>query len=197
MCSRFPTIDRRLILPVAAQCVLKASLGLLLFAHLAACQREDRDYRGERTPHVNMPVVAISTLRPGGNAPAAADPRIKEYEANAYHITQGERLYRWFNCNGCHGAGGGNIGPALMDDEWRYGGNIDQIVATILQGRPNGMPSFGGLIPEPQAWEIAAYVRALSGNVPKDAAPSRSDSLANTPPLSQLPKQPPKSEAEP
>ena len=34
------------------------------------------------------------------------------------------------------------MGPALMDDEWRYGGRIDQIAATIMEGRPGGMPSF-------------------------------------------------------
>ncbi len=174
-----------------------ALVAACLFASLAACEREDRDYRGERTPKTAADTATVSTLQPGEQAPAPADPRLREYEGNAYHINQGERLYRWFNCNGCHGAGGGNIGPALMDDEWRYGGNIDQIVATILQGRPNGMPSFRGKIPEAQVWEIAAYVRALSGNVPKDAAPSRSDSLSNTPPLTQLPKQPPKTEPEP
>ncbi|HEX6834453.1 MAG TPA: cytochrome c [Rudaea sp.] len=167
----------------------------IALAGAAGCQREQREFSGPGTDP--SPAVATSTLHPGETAPPTPDPHGPQYENNAYHINQGERLYRWFNCNGCHAAGGGDIGPALMDDEWRYGGSIDQIAATILQGRPNGMPSFRGKIPEAQVWEIAAYVRALSGNVPKDAAPSRSDSLSNTPPLTQLPKQPPKSEAEP
>ncbi len=34
-------------------------------------------------------------------------------------------------------------GPPLMDDEWRYGGRIDQTAATIAEGRPNGMPRGG------------------------------------------------------
>ena len=29
-----------------------------------------------------------------------------------------------------------------------------------------------------QIWQIAAYVRSLSGNVPQDAAPGRDDDLA-------------------
>jgi cytochrome c oxidase cbb3-type subunit 3 len=118
------------------------------------------------------------------------------YEGNAYHIAQGGRLFRWYNCTGCHAAGGGAIGPALMDDTWRYGGRIDQIYSTIMQGRPNGMPSFRDKIPPQQVWQLAAYVRALSGNVPKDAAPSRRDAMAATPPLTRVPRQPPRT-AEP
>jgi cytochrome c oxidase cbb3-type subunit 3 len=49
-----------------------------------------------------------------------------------------------------------------MDDQWTYGGRIDQIHASIVQGRPNGMPSWRGKIPDTQIWEIAAYVRSLS-----------------------------------
>ena len=70
----------------------------------------------------------------------------RDYENNAFHISRGQRLFRWFNCNGCHANGGGGMGPALMDDEWRYGGSIEQIYATIIEGRPNGMPSFRGKI---------------------------------------------------
>ena len=45
------------------------------------------------------------------------------------------------NCVGCHSHGGGGMGPALMDGQWRYGGRIDQIATTIAEGRPNGMPA--------------------------------------------------------
>ena len=104
------------------------------------------------------------------------------YEENAYAVSQGKRLFRWYNCSGCHANGGGGMGPALMDDKWRYGAEPAQIVATILQGRPNGMPSFGGRIPEDQVWQIAAYVRSMSGQLRTDVAPSRSDSLSSGPP---------------
>ncbi|HEX3895510.1 MAG TPA: c-type cytochrome [Rudaea sp.] len=171
---------------------------LCVIVYLCACDREKREYRTAPLPENGPHAETLSALQPGASAPPASDPRGREYENNAYHINQGERLYRWFNCNGCHAAGGGDIGPALMDDQWRYGGNIDQIYATIMDGRPFGMPSFRGKIPDTQAWEIAAYVRALSGNVPKDAAPSRREGMSATPPLSQTPKQPPKnSEQEP
>jgi cytochrome c oxidase cbb3-type subunit III len=142
--------------------------------------------------------VPVSELRPGPAAvPAPDDPRGKEYEGNATHIANGQRYYRWFNCNGCHFNGGGGIGPALMDEKWRYGGRIEQIYASIVQGRPNGMPSFQGKIPEQQVWEIAAYVRTLSGNADKLAAPSRSDAMRSTPPVNNMDRQPPRGDPDP
>jgi cytochrome c oxidase cbb3-type subunit 3 len=43
-----------------------------------------------------------------------------------------------------------------MDEKWIYGDAIENIVATIREGRPNGMPSFRGRIPDDQIWQIAA-----------------------------------------
>jgi cytochrome c oxidase cbb3-type subunit 3 len=100
------------------------------------------------------------------------------YEANAYMVSQGRKLFRWYNCSGCHSNGGGGMGPPLMDDKWIYGSAPAQVAASILQGRPNGMPSFAGRIPEDQVWQIVAYVRSMSGQVRADVAPSRSDALS-------------------
>ena len=36
------------------------------------------------------------------------------------------------------------MGPPLMDDKWIYGYEPEQVFATIVEGRPNGMPAFGG-----------------------------------------------------
>jgi cytochrome c oxidase cbb3-type subunit 3 len=163
----------------------------LATAMLGACQRENREYSGAPTSHASVP-PRQSALQPGQSLATGVDPVGPHYENVAFHINEGGRLYRAFNCNGCHANGGGGIGPALMDADWRYGGRIDQIQATILEGRPNGMPSFRGKLTEAQAWEIAAYVRALSGNVRKDAAPSRREGMAATPPLDRLPAQLPR-----
>jgi cytochrome c oxidase cbb3-type subunit 3 len=51
------------------------------------------------------------------------------------------------------------------------------VAASILQGRPNGMPAFAGRIPEDQVWQLVAYVRSMSGQLQTDVAPGRSDSL--------------------
>ena len=156
------------------------------------CERERREYTGAPVAPPNS-TPRLSTMQPGAALANAPDAVGRHYESNAFHITEGGRLFRWFNCNGCHANGGGNIGPALMDAQWRYGGSIDQIHASILQGRPNGMPAWRGKLTDQQAWQLAAYVRALSGNVRKDAAPSRRDAMAATPPLTQMPRQPPRS----
>jgi cytochrome c oxidase cbb3-type subunit III len=159
----------------------------------AGCERERREYHSSPTTAA-APHPRLSTLQPGDPLASPLDPVGLHYEKNAYHISQGGRLYRWFNCNGCHANGGGSIGPALMDAQWRYGGHIDEIHASILEGRPNGMPSWRGKLTDQQAWQLSAYIRALSGNVRKDAAPSRRDAMAATPPLTQIPKQPPRNE---
>ena len=123
---------------------------------------------------------AVAAAQPAGTL--AALGVANRHEENAYAVSQGKRLFRWYNCSGCHANGGGGMGPPLMDDKWRYGAEPAQIVATILQGRPNGMPSFGGRIPEDQVWQIAAYVRSMSGQLRTDVAPSRGDALSSGPP---------------
>jgi cytochrome c oxidase cbb3-type subunit 3 len=78
-----------------------------------------------------------------------------------------------------------------MDDVWIYGSEPQNIYATIVQGRPNGMPSFRGKIPDQQVWEIVAFVRSLSGQLPKDVAPGRSDEMYAHKPPSSTPKEQP------
>lgn len=39
------------------------------------------------------------------------------------------------------------------------------------------MPSYRGKIPEYQVWQLVAYVRSMSGMVPKDAAPGRTEDM--------------------
>lgn len=153
---------------------LVACVGLLL----AACQREERSFRPDPVPNEAEMKIALVPLSPGPGGPVEyTTGKGKEYENNAFHLSQGKKLFTWFNCSGCHGNGGGGSGPPLIDDIWIYGGEIANIVSTIREGRPNGMPSFRGKIPDDQIWEIAAYVRSMSGNVPNDAAPARNDDM--------------------
>ena len=67
------------------------------------------------------------------------------------------------------------MGPPFADGEWIYGGAPENIFASIDQGRPDGMPAFGGRVPDQQVWQLVAYVESLSGLVPQDAAPGRDD----------------------
>jgi len=92
--------------------------------------------------------------------PALRNP----YEGNSAAVAQGRKLFQSMNCNGCHAPqGGGGMGPPLSDDQWIYGSEPAQIFLTIMQGRPNGMPSFSRALPEDEVWKLVAYVRTLSG----------------------------------
>jgi cytochrome c oxidase cbb3-type subunit 3 len=130
----------------------------------------------------------LTDLQPGQKTPATAVKN--EYEENAYALSEGKRLFSSYNCNGCHAQGGGGMGPPLMDENWIYGGRPEQIFSTIVEGRPNGMPSFRGKVPDFQVWQLAAYVRSMSGQVPKDAAPARPDHLQGKPPENSTEQQP-------
>lgn len=178
------------------EAALKSCAAVALVAVLAVtgCRRERRQFR-EAPPAVTTHDVVVSDLRPGGGSPTA--PTHTPFENNAYAVSEGKRLYESYNCVGCHAHGGGAIGPALMDDEWIYGHEADQIYHTILEGRPNGMPAFRGKIPDFQIWELAAYVRSLSGLVPKDVAPGRDDHMSGPPPESSTPRQQPKNAGQP
>jgi len=167
---------------------LAASL-LVCVVALAGCDREARNARGQPLAETARGGIETTTLYAGAPNPSPPDPRAVEYEKNAYNLSEGSRLYRWMNCVGCHSHGGGGMGPPLMDDQWRYGGRIEQIVATIDQGRPNGMPSFHGKLTEQQMWQVAAYVRSLSGQAPKDAVSSRSDEMSNIEPATLAEKE--------
>jgi cytochrome c oxidase cbb3-type subunit III len=157
---------------------------------LAACDREERHSRakpiGETVPAATSP----DTIWPGQGSPPPLDPRAKLYDNNAPAIAEGQFLYNHVNCVGCHSHGGGGMGPPLMDDEWRYGGRIDQIAASIAEGRPNGMPSWRSKLTDDQIWKLAAYVRSLSGQPSKDAVSSRSESMSATAPQSLTPREP-------
>ena len=65
-----------------------------------------------------------TTLAPGGERPSSKDEKADEFEANAFHMNEGKRLFGWFNCAGCHANGGGGMGPPLMDEKWIYGSSI-------------------------------------------------------------------------
>ncbi len=144
-----------------------------------SCDREDR--RFSEAPPAGAPgsVVRVSPLQPGPVTIVSSPGN--PYDENAYALSQGQRLYAWFNCAGCHANGGGGMGPPLMDDEWIYGSEPAQIYRTIVEGRPNGMPAWAGRIPDMQVWQIVAYVRSMSGLVPSSARSSRADHMMTFP----------------
>ena len=171
-----------------ASCLVGAAAAFAI----AGCDREEHHSRakpiGETVPAGESP----DTIFPGSSSAPPLDPRAALYDNNANAIAQGQQLYLQMNCVGCHSHGGGGMGPPLMDDQWRYGGRIDQIATTIAEGRPNGMPSWRGKLTEDQVWDLAAYVRSLSGLPSKDAVSSRSESMSAGTPQTLTPHAAPK-----
>lgn len=148
---------------------------------VAGCKREVRVFDPGAAQAQIADGTALTPVHAGGTTssnPAFIPSDYARYAESAYAVSEGKRLYSAYNCVYCHAHGGGAIGPALMDSIWIYGSRPDQIYSDIVQGRPNGMPSFGGKIPEYQVWELVAYVRSMSGQLPSTIAPSRSDEMA-------------------
>ena len=80
----------------------------------------------------------------------------------------GAMLFTGMNCDGCHGGGAvGAVGPSLTDGRWRYGGTDADIYRSIAEGRPKGMPAFGGVLQPAMIWRLVAYIKLLPA--PKDA----------------------------
>jgi cytochrome c oxidase cbb3-type subunit 3 len=147
----------------------------LLLLSMVSCSREERRYRQPESARARPGSVRLVDLVPGPHTNET--PLQNPYQGNALAVAEGKRLFGWYNCQGCHANGGGGMGPPLMDDKWIYGSDPENIYATIIQGRPNGMPSFRGKIPDYQVWQLVAYVQSLSGNVPKAAANGRPDAM--------------------
>ena len=169
---------------------IRATVVLGLCSGAARCEREARRYQDLPASANRETAVRVTALEPG--SPQQQAEVTSPYQQNAWGIGEGKRLYTAYNCASCHGVnGGGAIGPALIDDKWIYGGKTDQIYATISQGRPDGMPSFGGHITTQQIWQLVAYVQAMSGQVEASTASSRNDDQMAALPESRQSRQAP------
>lgn len=73
------------------------------------------------------------------------------------------------NCAPCHGTNGvgtkdkeGLFAPVLNDDDWLFGGKIDDIYTSISGGRQGMMTAHKDSLSEKQIVDVAKYVKALS-----------------------------------
>ncbi len=95
-------------------------------------------------------------------------------ELERFAMAGGGAVFR-NHCSQCHGAGGqGALGgyPNLLDDDWLWGGSLDEIYQTILHGiryeadpdtRFSQMPAFGDILEEEEINNLVQYVLSLSG----------------------------------
>jgi cytochrome c oxidase cbb3-type subunit 3 len=99
---------------------------------------------------------------------------VQDPELLTYAMAGGKAIFA-DNCQPCHGAAGsGNKGyPVLADDDWIWGGTLDDIQTTLLYGIRSGhederlsdMPAFiaDELISLEEANQIADFVMTLGG----------------------------------
>ncbi|MCS6878406.1 MAG: cytochrome-c oxidase, cbb3-type subunit III [Geminicoccaceae bacterium] len=94
------------------------------------------------------------------------------------------------NCAPCHAAGGAGQGffPALVDDEWIWGGTLEDIEYSIRHGirnvddpqaRASVMPAFGadGILDRAQIRDVTQFVLQWSGRATDQAAVARGAAL--------------------
>ena len=159
MCSRCRSNGFRL----GCYALRVAAVGLLL-PMLVACE--------ERAPII-LPAGSPAGVRTSDLSAGLAPPDreqnpfvSKTDQSNA--LRDGRLLYTAMNCAGCHGAkGGGGIGPPLSDTQWIYGQQLENIVQSVLQGRPAGMPTYATKLPQADVWKIAVFVQSLAAPQPE------------------------------
>jgi cytochrome c oxidase cbb3-type subunit 3 len=154
---------------MSARLVLATSAALLLAGCNQSQQQKESGLNANKDQHLT---VALVTLSPGGTPPATESTSKGEaYAKDPQKIGDGKQLFTQMNCVGCHSHGGGGMGPPLTkpQNDWIYGDSIENIVSTVREGRPKGMPSFRGKLPDDQIWEVAAYVHSLVNGAPEPA----------------------------
>ena len=109
----------------------------------------------------------------------------KDADLLQYAVAGGRAAFR-VNCIQCHGSGaaGGKGYPNLNDDDWLWGGTLDQIHTTLQHGirftadpdtRQSPMPAFGAdeILNTGQINDVSEYVLKLSGQAFEAEAATR------------------------
>ncbi len=130
----------------------------------------------EVTTHWNMRALFLKEMQTGEHAVKQKEYLEKISQSSYAEIMQDPDKMAFVNsmakvlfadnCGPCHGKGAnGVIGlyPNLRDDDWLWGGTIEEIEHTIKHGRQGYMPSFAGVFPKEKLESVAAYVLSLSG----------------------------------
>ncbi len=139
----------------------KATPGVLGYASRADVAADIQRYNDANSAvDTKLASVELSAI--------AGDAELKNYAMNG-----GAAVFKTW-CAQCHGAGaGGFVGyPNLLDNDWLWGGSIEDIHTTISHGiredsdddtRYSEMPKFGEFLEKAEIGQLVQYVLALSG----------------------------------
>lgn len=135
------------------------TIGLMLWQPWAPAAQDQEKLQSTKEQNQQQP-----------NAPAAQVTQSQEktkklnpFTGNAEAIAEGRAIYMQSGCNGCHGMGGGGMGPAILDDTWKFGGDDETLFKLIKGDLPQQtMPAvFGKVLTEEQVWKILAWIRSI------------------------------------
>lgn len=125
---------------------------------LAACGAPVDNESGDTAA---PPAVRYDQHGAAGELSPPAEDLVNPFRDDPGAAQQGELLFATMNCDGCHGEGAlGFVGPSLVDGRWRYGGEDGALYHSIYYGRPQGMPAYGGMLPDATIWQLISYVRS-------------------------------------
>jgi len=93
-------------------------------------------------------------------------------DLHRYAVSRGGAVFR-AQCSQCHGSGaaGAKGYPNLLDDDWLWGGDMDNIVHTVAHGirnetdgdaRYSEMPAYGEIFEDQEINDVVEYVVSLS-----------------------------------
>ena len=96
-----------------------------------------------------------------------------DQELYNFAVNGGAAVFR-NNCSQCHGSGaaGAKGYPNLLDDDWLWGGSLEEIAYTVTNGIRNEqspdthwsqMPAFGEILQPEEITAVVQHVLALSG----------------------------------
>lgn len=138
-----------------------ATPGILGYSTRAEVAAEIAAVQGANAPLMN----ALATVE----LAALSD----DTELHQFAVNGGAAIFR-ANCSQCHGSGAaGGIGyPNLLDDDWLWGGTIDEIAWSIDHGirneqspdaRWSQMPAYGEILSRNEIAAVVNHVLAISG----------------------------------
>ncbi|MAE90229.1 MAG: cytochrome-c oxidase, cbb3-type subunit III [Pelagibaca sp.] len=152
--------------------VRTATAGLLGWSTRGNVEQAIQDHEAELAP-INERLASAELNE------IAGDPELNTYAQNA-----GAAVFRTW-CAQCHGSGaaGAKGYPNLLDDDWLWGGTIEDIHYTVTAGirnedtdeewlRQSAMPAFGrdDLLSGEEIDQVVNFVMTLSGEEPRDAS---------------------------